>query len=58
MNVILGIKLTDEQLVAAFKNIGIDITCGGCACVFFTGQGANHTCDKYKEPVFTITFGD
>jgi hypothetical protein len=30
--------LTEEQLVAACKNIGFDLTCGACACLFYTGH--------------------
>lgn len=35
-----------EQLTAACRNIGYDLTCGECASVFFTGAGAGakHTC--------------
>ena len=31
--------LTQEELVVACANIGFDLTCGECACRFFTGHG-------------------
>lgn len=31
--------LTHDELIAACKNIGFDLSCGACACVFFTGHG-------------------
>jgi hypothetical protein len=37
-------NLTNDQLTAACKNIGWDLTCGGCAGQFFTG-GAWNACD-------------
>ena len=36
--------LTHDQLVQACKNVGLDLTCGGCAGVFFTG-GRWNDCD-------------
>ncbi len=40
------VKLSDEQLVVAFKNVGVDATCGACMSVFFCGGagGGEHTC--------------
>lgn len=31
--------LTMKELTQACSNIGFDLTCGACACVFFTGHG-------------------
>lgn len=48
--------LTDEQLVVACKNIGFDLTCEACACLFYTGHGGVYehdaTCatEKKVEP--------
>jgi hypothetical protein len=42
-------NLTAKQIVIACKNVGIDLTCGACATLFYTGampQQANHTCSK------------
>lgn len=42
-----GGDLTHEELVAACKNIGYDLTCGACAAIFYTGVGLPgdvHTC--------------
>jgi hypothetical protein len=36
--------LSEDQLAVAFRNIGYDITCGNCACLFFTGYGG-YGCD-------------
>lgn len=39
------VDLTWKQLTAACKNIGFDLTCGGCAQLFFTGLPAHtHSC--------------
>jgi hypothetical protein len=38
--------LTFEQLEQACKNIGYDLSCGGCASIFYTGTPATHTCGK------------
>lgn len=32
------VPLNYDELVAACKNIDFDLTCGACACVFFTGH--------------------
>ncbi len=40
-------RLSDADLVVACRNIGYDLTCGACACVFYTGTGMvtdEHTC--------------
>ena len=34
--------LTAEQLIVACKNIGYDLTCGECACLFYTGHRGNY----------------
>lgn len=34
--------LTFEEIVFACRNFGIDLGCGGCAAVFYTGYGAPH----------------
>ena len=31
--------LTHDELIAACKNVGFDLSCGACACAFFTGHG-------------------
>jgi hypothetical protein len=37
--------LTEKELVVACKNVGVDLTCGACAGVFYTGSGlGEHTC--------------
>lgn len=57
-------RLTDEQLVQACANLGHDLTCGNCACLFFTGYGGydcDPTCKTYKDPnrkPLEITFGE
>lgn len=33
--------LTLEEIEAACKNIGVDLKCGHCAAIFFTGMGAS-----------------
>lgn len=33
--------LTFDELIAACRNVGVDLTCGGCAANFFTGTGAS-----------------
>lgn len=43
--------LNYDQLVAACKNIGYDLACGGCAAIFYTGTGATHTCGRKEEPI-------
>lgn len=38
-------SLTHDQMVAACRNIGFDLTCGACSGQFFTGSGmGEHTC--------------
>ena len=34
--------LTHEQAVQACANVGVDLTCGACAAVFYTGVGSPH----------------
>lgn len=44
---------TEEQLVAACANVGVDLTCGACAAIFYTGtavSGDEHTC-KGPQPM-------
>lgn len=42
--------LTDEELVVACANVGVDLTCGACAGVFYTGAGLGpHTCGPKTE---------
>jgi hypothetical protein len=37
--------LSDEDCVAACRNIGFDLTCGACAGQFYTGSSLGaHTC--------------
>lgn len=54
-----SMALTDEQLAVACKNIGFDLTCGSCACLFYTGS-TGYECDRTcttipkREPL-TIT---
>jgi hypothetical protein len=31
--------LTHQELAIACRNIGLDLTCGACACLFYTGHG-------------------
>jgi hypothetical protein len=38
-------SLDTEQLVAACKNIGFDLTCGTCAEIFYTGGSSGHAHD-------------
>jgi len=35
-------EMTKEQLDRALINAGVDLNCGGCACLFFTGWGKAH----------------
>lgn len=37
-----GGELTYQELVTACRNVGIDLTCGGCATAFYTGTNAPH----------------
>ena len=48
--------LTEEELVVACKNVGVDLTCGACAGVFYTGSGlGEHTCStKPAKFVFAL----
>ncbi len=46
----MGFMLTDEQLAAALKNIGYDVTCGACAEVFFTGMTIHEHDDTCTTP--------
>lgn len=41
-----GGDLTQGQLVAACANVGVDLTCGACAAIFYTGAapGLPHAC--------------
>ena len=34
-----GGDLTHDEIVIACRNFGIDITCGNCAMLFYTGFG-------------------
>jgi hypothetical protein len=34
----MGLRLTNEELTAACKNIGYDLACGACAELFYTGS--------------------
>jgi hypothetical protein len=39
-----GRGLTDDELRIALANVGVDITCGACAELFYTGHyNAKHT---------------
>lgn len=44
-------ELTDDQMKAAFENIGFDFSCGACAEIFFTGAtfSNNHTCKRHNQ---------
>ena len=45
-----GGDLTEEQILKALSNIGIDNTCGACMEAFYTGATTNaHTCDSEHE---------
>lgn len=47
------VQLNDEQLVQACKNIGFDLTCGGCAEQFYTGSrmhAHDESCATVKSP--------
>jgi hypothetical protein len=35
----IGGNLTYDDLVLAAANVGVDLRCGRCACVFYTGGG-------------------
>lgn len=37
-----GGSLTFEECVVACRNVGIDLTCGGCASAFYTGHAESH----------------
>lgn len=42
-------NLNFEELVQACNNVGVDLQCGACAAIFFTGVGLphdTHTCKK------------
>lgn len=40
-----GGDLNYEELVLACKNVGVDLTCGACAGIFYTGISTEkHTC--------------
>jgi hypothetical protein len=42
--------LTAEEIDQACKNIGHDMTCGSCACQFYTGYSAyEHTCLEHSN---------
>lgn len=43
-----GGGLTHDEVLAACKNVGIDLECGACAEQFYTGSHmTDHTCGKY-----------
>lgn len=45
--------LTEDQLKQAFKNVGVDVTCGACMSQFFTGGTQHaHTCREDGGSVF------
>lgn len=35
--------LTHDEIMVACKNVGVDLTCGACAGVFYTGAGSVRT---------------
>jgi len=37
-------KFTLDEVEQILRNLGVDVTCGGCMCVAFTGIGGPHTC--------------
>ncbi len=40
-----GVTLSGEELIQACKNVGINLSCGACAEVFYTGMTqSKHTC--------------
>lgn len=44
--------LTNDQIIQALKNVGIDVECGACMEVAFTGvTQAEHTCKKTEPPL-------
>ena len=47
-----GGDLKFSELVVACANVGVDLNCGTCASVFYTGgsEGHPHTCQKAKGP--------
>ena len=50
--------LSHVELIVACKNIGVDLECGACASVFYTGTGGYlHTCSLKNEPPLTIEVG-
>lgn len=42
--------LTHDQIIVAGRNFGIDLTCGGCASIFYTGWSEDHdeTCQTHS----------
>lgn len=39
-------ELTYEEMLVACKNIGFDLTCGDCACLFYTGSRSGYEHDE------------
>ena len=58
MNRIFGCNLTDDEAIKAFENIGVDMTCGSCASIFFTGYTCyEHTCGKKSDVIIEVSSG-
>jgi len=44
-------NFTDEEVVQILKNVGVDVDCGACMEVAFTGTTTNtHTCEPKRPP--------
>ena len=57
MNIVDG--LTHIEIIAACKNVGVDLNCGQCAAIFYTGSGTyEHTCKKKMIGVTTVKLCD
>lgn len=45
--------LSHDEIIVACRNVGLNLECGGCAAVFYTGYGAPHdeNCSADKSTV-------
>jgi guanosine-3',5'-bis(diphosphate) 3'-pyrophosphohydrolase len=47
--------LTNDEIVVACRNVGVDLNCGACASNFFTGQGSSSPHDATCKHASTTT---
>jgi hypothetical protein len=51
-----SVKVTMYDVLQVLKNVGVDIDCGACMEIAFTGVTTNtHDCDRPRQPVSVTT---